>query len=397
MIRLLKLPPKSGEARSSEMAINHNVATMPLTAAALKDTILPQHIVQNTYTRLKETYAADLINRWIETTEPSKHVFEDLSIAAFLIELWNDMYSLTATDRSKFPGFVDIACGNGVLVYILIKEGFHGHGFDARRRKTWEVLGVDEHIKEKICIPKPFLDVLATDEQDGMTIHNGTFQPDTFIVSNHADELTCWTPIIAALSSLAHPLPFLAIPCCSHALDGSKHRYTLKEVSASLTTAANSCGDVDQERQEDEQPITGDLKAMRAAKQKGTAGADDKSMYACLTRKTAALAQELDMRVELTLMRIPSTRNIGVVGNRKEDSTRMHTQGAVDDMKKLPMNGQVDQDALTRKMDVLIERECSMTGGINASAKTWLEKARKLQGGQGRGKVNWNGPLHRPS
>ena len=44
-------------------------------------------------------------------------------------------------------------------------------------------------------------------------------------------------------------------------------------------------------------------------------------------------------------------------------------------------------------VQALLERECAHTGGIEASARTWIEKAKKLQGGQGRGKVNWNGPI----
>ena len=86
-------------------------------AIAPKDNIIPQHVVQNTYSRLKQTYSADLISHWVEKTEPSKHVFEDISIAAFLIELWRQMYGVlpacertTSTTSANFPGFVDIAC-----------------------------------------------------------------------------------------------------------------------------------------------------------------------------------------------------------------------------------------------------------------------------------------------
>lgn len=387
MIRLLKLPPKSSNSTLVDKPIEHDILTMSLTASALKDTIIPQHIVQNTYTRLKETYAKDLIARWVETTEPSKHVFEDLSIAAFLIQLWDSMYDLSSTNKSNFSGFMDIACGNGVLVYILTKEGFRGCGFDARRRKTWEVLGIDEFLEEKICVPKPFMDVIDSEVLGSMNVHDGLFPAGTFIISNHADELTCWTPLLAALSSPSSPLPFLAIPCCSHALDGSKHRYTLKEVAASAPSATVSkIGNSIEETKEDEQPAIGDLKAMRAAKQKGNAaGGIDESMYACLTRKTAALARELGMDVELTLMRIPSTRNIGIVGNRRS---------IVQAMKQVSVDRRPELEDMSAKVVAMLERECGTIGGVKASAKTWVEKARKLNGGQGRGKVNWNGPLN---
>lgn len=379
MIRLLKYPSPESPPSNTE---TDDITKIPLTPAKLKDTVLPQHIVQDTYTRLKQTYASDLIAKWVEATEPSKHVFEDLSIAAFLVELWNTMY-----EKGNFPGFVDIACGNGVLVYILVKEGFQGFGFDARRRKTWEVLGIDEYLREQVCIPKPFLDISPDTAalKSEMDIHDGVFPKDTFIISNHADELTCWTPILSILSCPASPLKFLAIPCCSHSLDGSRRRYTIKDVMSTNGTSSTSAhtngnGDVPEE-----QLAAGDLKALRAAKQKGPA--DDKSMYACLTRKTAALAQELGCGVELTLMRIPSTRNIGIVGNRK--------QGVGVDLGKLSIqDGSLTDDAETRKVKALVERECVVTGGVEASARTWIEKARKLQEGRGRGKVNWNAHIH---
>lgn len=399
MIRLLKLPSKCPSqvldrqlAKSFTASTTTTITTMPLTPSSLKDTILPQHTVQNTYTRLKQTYAADLISRWIEKTEPSKHVFEDLSIAAFLIELWTSMYSSKSTFNST-AGFVDIACGNGVLVYVLIKEGWKGWGFDARRRKTWDVLGDDVSacLHEKLCVPRPFSESMRTGEFEGVDTHDGVFAAGTFIVSNHADELTCWTPVLAALPDPGRPLPFLAIPCCSHALDGSRKRYTLKEVAESLE-GADRVGELDNGEEGSIQPVVGDLKAMRAAKQQANAHGDDKSMYACLTRKTAALAQEVGMDVELTLMRIPSTRNIGVVGNRKTIYKEGNGKKALNaDMDALSLAA--DAGTTAKKVRELLDREFASLGGANNAGRTWIEKAKKLHGGQGRGKVNLNGPV----
>lgn len=373
MTRLLKLPSKDKGRYTDHPVFEQNVMETPLTAEYLRDTILPQHMVQNTYARLKQTYASDLIARWTEKTEPAKHVFEDLSIAAFLIELWNFMYGLTPDDLKDFPGFVDVACGNGVLVYVLVNEGYRGYGFDARRRKTWAALDIEKHVEERICIPGPFLEAVSKNEDDldGLNLSNSYFPVDTFIISNHADELTCWTPILAALSFPERPLPFLAIPCCSHALDGSKHRYTLKEVKPTSTSYELSEATADDIVEE--QPANGDLKTLKQAKEREIAGYDNKSMYACLTRKTAALAQELGIEVELTLMRIPSTRNIGIVGNRRR---------------------QYKSHDHLNNIEAIVDRECRMTGGVEKSARTWVDKARKLQYGQGRGKVNLKGLEH---
>lgn len=292
------------------------------------DVILPQAIVQNTYARLKAKYAKELINGWVEDTDPGKHVFEDLSIAAFLIELWAEMYK-----EEGFPGFVDIGCGNGLLVHILLEEGYSGWGFDARRRKSWATysLKTQENLKERVLIPSIIqttsssicetdieppscesstshiqettntnnvLDIklssceLSTSDvqetigpkitttsnntpskdPQNIQFHNGIFPKGTFIVSNHADELTPWTPILAHISSS----PFIAIPCCSHALSGARFRAPNIK-SGNKTTSA----------------------------------------YASLVAWVTILAQDCGWEVEKEMLRIPSTRNTALIGRRR--------------------------------------------------------------------------------
>lgn len=36
------------------------------------------------------------------------------------------------------PSFLDLGCGNGLLVYILNQEGYPGFGIDVRKRKIWD-------------------------------------------------------------------------------------------------------------------------------------------------------------------------------------------------------------------------------------------------------------------
>ncbi|TEY73034.1 hypothetical protein BOTCAL_0084g00130 [Botryotinia calthae] len=181
------------------------------------DTIIPQATVQNTYARLKAKYAKTLIENWAEATDPEKHVFEDLNIAAFLIELWADTYK-----DAEFPGYVDIGCGNGLLVHILSEEGYKGWGFDARERKSWSVFGpkTREKLQELVLIPSILYSESNENETSGPDVHDGNFPKGTFIISNHADELTPWTPILANISQS----PFMMIPCCSHALSGARCR-----------------------------------------------------------------------------------------------------------------------------------------------------------------------------
>lgn len=244
------------------------------------DAILPQAIVQDTYARLKAKYARALIAAWVEVTDPIKHVFEDLGIAAFLIELWAEMYP----SKSDFPGFVDIGCGNGLLIRILIEEGYVGWGFDARRRKSWNTYSPEaqENLKELVLIPncvrkEPISErslqvAPATDSKEpNPGTHSGEFSAGTFIISNHADELTPWTPILATMSQS----PFMMIPCCSHNLTGSKFRAPPKDPTTSS------------------------------------------SAYASLVAWVTKLAGDCGWEVEKEMLRIPSTRNTALLGRKR--------------------------------------------------------------------------------
>lgn len=67
------------------------------------------------------TFPRFLASSWIEKTDPSKHVFEDVAICAWLICLWEKMYPVRESDKDEVEraepegGFVDVGCGNGLL------------------------------------------------------------------------------------------------------------------------------------------------------------------------------------------------------------------------------------------------------------------------------------------
>ncbi|KAI3007452.1 hypothetical protein CBS147346_3261 [Aspergillus niger] len=354
-----------------------------------KDNVIPQHLVQNTYTRLKAKYAAELCQNWVESTEPSKHVFEDLAITAFLIELWRSMYGAVPADEqtsspftSSFPGFVDVACGNGVLVYVLLMEGYKGWGFDARRRKTWSIFpeSVQSRLTEEIYIPKPFSETNPSLLQE-LTIksHSGSFPKDTFIISNHADELTVWTPLMATLLCPESPSPFIAIPCCSHSLSGARFRYPPPKVGKKKEKS-----DKEDEggMEEETNPSSGDLKSLRKEKQDAqtTEAGFLKSMYGSLTAKTMSVAEEIGYEVERTLLRIPSTRNMAVIGGRRRTTQVWKERGS-----GLVDGGGDGEVVLERVMDA-VRRECSREGGVEAAGKIWIERAKGLNKGSGMGK-----------
>lgn len=504
-------PTKSEPEASSHSSSTANTTTIATSTAldlrpsSLKDTVLPQHIVQDTYARLKTLYAPSLISAWVESTPPEKHVFEDLSIAAFLICLWQQMYG---PQKTGWAGFVDLACGNGVLVWVLRQEGWTGHGIDARRRKTWSALDLDSNnaVREGIIVPQPFLDtlsgvhsqgdgwhtLLSTSDDDSETspipIHNGIFPPNTFLISNHADELSPWTPLLAALSassSTSTALPFLAIPCCSHALSGAKRRYTPAETRLghptitspppakpvlvnTPSTPANSTTTTSTVTSSDGHPsnptkptagsnedLKGDLNHLRATKSAQAAGTDDKSTYSCLTRKVVQFAQQLGLETTCTLMRIPSTRNVGIVflgglfapmrqvtggsgggsdgsnggsgiepagaedaaaavastteigddGAEYSTDTRVATEMRHGERERArererPRKAPASSSAAAKKrqeattIKAVIERECAWSGGVSRSAEAWLARARGVHAGSegGRGRVNWGGP-----
>jgi tRNASer (uridine44-2'-O)-methyltransferase len=270
------------------------------------DQIIGQKRFQDTYAYLKGKYAKDLIERWVEQTPPEKHVFEDLGIAAFLIELWVDMYGNKSSEeetdgndkeeeqkkspaQSAFPGFVDIGCGNGLLVHILNAESWHGWGFDARTRKSWSTFPPQHtaKLKEMLLVPEilqPTNDVENSSERSSTPHHNGVFPPGTFIISNHADELTPWSPLLAFLSSS----PFIAIPCCSHDFGGTRFR--------APSHARHIIPD----------PLTTDSKKPKQP-----------SAYASLCSWVCHLTESTGYKVEKEHLRIPSTRNIAVVGRTR--------------------------------------------------------------------------------
>ena len=358
------------------------------------DQLLDQQRLQDKYTQLKERHAKRLCDRWVEKTEPSKHVFEDLGIAAFLIELWKDMYDFNegnvATQKPNFPGFVDIGCGNGVLVDVLLREGYSGWGFDARKRKTWHTFddNIQQYIKELILIPQPLFELHEIDEHPGhadggiistalslandketqeRSWHNGIFPSGTFIISNHADELTPWTPLLASISSS----PFLAIPCCSHNLSGLRFRapsvynnnsadvlapsYFSAHVNKSKSVAiAIACSDNEMilGGGSNSQPEQGDLKDLNAKSR-----AKQPSAYSSLCDWVAHLAARVGYQVEREMLRLPSTRNVGIVG-------------------RFMVKGFEGEELELRRARVAEIARCEKADG-----KMWVERARGLTTG----------------
>jgi tRNASer (uridine44-2'-O)-methyltransferase len=367
------------------------------------DQLVPQKSYQDTYARLKAKYGQKLCENWVESTDPSKHVFEDLGIAAFCLELWREMYEVPATAKDAqavggaemddlasgvkdleveeqeskplFPGFVDIGCGNGLLTHILLSEGYSGFGFDARERKSWATFPpeVRQHLSQGLLVPELLRagsasggDTSAEDAEKSW--HSGLFPEGTFIISNHADELTAWTPLLAYLSKSA----FIAIPCCSHDLAGSRFRApdSTKAQKAQATAAKKSAQRNEHaarlpQQEEDITEISGhaapELRLTQAAEtgslKRTLVHKKMASAYSTLCAYVNALADAVGFEAEEEILRIPSTRNTSIIGRRRREEA-----------------GELAERRA--KVVGLVEEELGR--GIEDVGREWVERAEKL-------------------
>lgn len=60
-----------------------------------------------------------------------------MAIATYLLLIWRQERIKKQT--TKLQSFVDLGCGNGLLVYILSSEGHAGYGVDIRKRGIWDL------------------------------------------------------------------------------------------------------------------------------------------------------------------------------------------------------------------------------------------------------------------
>jgi tRNASer (uridine44-2'-O)-methyltransferase len=261
----------------------------------IHDTLLPRNEYLDLYISLKEKYAGIIIDSWVESTDPKKHVFEDIGIAAFIILLWKETVRLGGTMPSSF---VDVGCGNGLLVHLLNAEGYTGFGFDLQLRKSWAVWrglpgGADLRV---ISLDAPRM------VQEGASI----FPPSSFLIGNHADELTSWLPL------LAHSAPncqgFLNIPCCPFHLNGeifgnTKYTFTDDQLARVMGRSTDSNAFQSTRKEFDRGPPT------------QSTGASTRNVT--YLRYLSHLHLQTGWHLEKEALRIPSTKNWALVGRRR--------------------------------------------------------------------------------
>eukprot|EP01133_Synstelium_polycarpum_P001120 gene1120-1279_t len=160
------------------------------------DRIIPKETYMDVYERLKAKYKNWAVG-WedVTSTDPQKFVFEDVAIASYIISLFTMENKERGTPDYK-QSFVDLGCGNGLLVNILNNEGYPGIGVDLRSRKVWA---------------KYPAEVQANLIVDAVMPKDISYPDHDWLIGNHSDELTPWVPYIASKSKTQR---FFLLPCC---------------------------------------------------------------------------------------------------------------------------------------------------------------------------------------
>nr|XP_054749079.1 probable tRNA (uracil-O(2)-)-methyltransferase [Lytechinus pictus] len=161
--------------------------------------LVPMDRYTELYQEMKQKYGREFVRIWPENTDPQKFVYEDVAIATYLILLFEG--EREETSDSKKQSFVDLGCGNGLLVHILNSEGYPGKGIDLRKRKIWDLYGTETHLEEST--------IIASMET--------SFKDTDWLIGNHSDELTPWIPVMATRSS--YKTNYFVLPCCFHDFD----------------------------------------------------------------------------------------------------------------------------------------------------------------------------------
>ncbi|KXS09154.1 DUF1613-domain-containing protein [Gonapodya prolifera JEL478] len=272
------------------------------------DLVVPKVIFQDKYRELKDKYGVwakgDVWRQSGMKTDPAKHVFEDIGIASWLLCLWEAEGGNVALQDSESgttpPYFLDLACGNGFLTYLLTMEGYRGLGIDQSKRAVWDAYPdkVKNSLRAETVDPRG----LAEDGRIG-----GDWVGARWVIGNHADELTLWAPMIATLCG--YQCGYVVIPCCFFELSGL--RFTEMDHS--------------------------------------------KGRYETYLGRVKELSEETcGFVVEREYLRMPSTKNVCLLGRRRyyspdDDSTHaQHVSKVVDLIRSTPFVPRISDSERTR-------------------------------------------------
>ena len=215
--------------------------------------LVTQPAFRSEYVRLKNKYGKYWVSRWpgerhlfarshcipacsdsvvrsfffAEQTDPSKYVFEEIAIAAWLLALWKGESTADQDgEQQRCVRFVDLGCGNGFLTYLLIEEGHTGWGIDRQRRGIWGEYPVAVQVRDLACSIEAYTqnDLVQSEHDTANCVAcppapahrtqqsllcaefefsvqcvdtlSDQFEGVQWVLGNHTDELTPWVPLI---------------------------------------------------------------------------------------------------------------------------------------------------------------------------------------------------------
>ena len=181
-------------------------------------------------------------------------------------------------------------CGNGLLVHILVSEGYVGEGIDVRARTSWSHYPAETQAHLHVRALNPL--------EHGDKLENPFLRSGVFIISNHADELSPWTPVLATLNGASG---YLSIPCCAWSFDSRFDRAQVTRQGSGSTAFAFAFP-----------PETSESEFIESLKLGGLGNAT--SAYSMYRAWLANLSLHCGWQLETDTLRIPSTRNWAIIG-----------------------------------------------------------------------------------
>ena len=184
-------------------------------------------------------------------------------------------------------------CGNGLLVHILLSEGYIGDGIDIRSRTSWGhyTPATQKHLHVHAFNPEN----LAVCSETGQSL-DPFFKPDIFIIANHADELSPWTSVVATICNASG---YLSIPCCPWSFDAKFQRSLLSQCNVLTPFSFALPEGTTEEKFSDTLKLGSD---------------SSKSSYSSYRIWLATVSLYCGWEIETETLRIPSTRNWSIVG-----------------------------------------------------------------------------------
>lgn len=190
-------------------------------------------------------------------------------------------------------------------MYLLNAEGYRGYGVDLRSRKSWALYSPAPDLRVTSLSPPTIL---------RSALSNGgspPFPPKSFLIGNHADELTPWIPLFAALTPDA---AWLNIPCCLHALAGRFETMTYSIPAPyldSLPEPPSPPPPSERTPSIDTHPL------LYPFYQPSPSNLTESSRYNAYQLFLAHLSLRCGFLPEREALRIPSTKNYGLVGRKR--------------------------------------------------------------------------------